>query len=113
FGGNYDAHTYGLYLLFTPSSRLYFSGTFTYADTRTVTWAQRNVPGIVVPYRGGTYSALANATWQVDPRTTLQGYYSFTKAGYGQHNGADGLPLGLDLTRHGVSAGVTRKLTAA
>jgi Planctomycete cytochrome C len=111
FGGNYDTHTYGLKVLFTPSSRFYCSGTFTYADSRTVTWAGRSIPTVVAPYRGGTYSVIANATFAVNARTTLHAYYSFSEADYGRNNVTDGLPLGLNYTRHGLSAGVTRRLT--
>jgi hypothetical protein len=110
-GGNYDAHTYGLNVVFTPSQRFYLSSTFTYADRRTVTWAQNSIPTVVAPYRGGTYGVVTTATCVVNPRTRLQAAYSFSEATYGQNNSTDGLPLGLDYTRHGLTAGLTRKLT--
>jgi len=34
FAGNYDAHVYGFNAVLTPWQRLYFSGAFSYRDTR-------------------------------------------------------------------------------
>ena len=33
----------------------------------------------------------------------------FSRARFGQENVADGLPLGLDYTRHGLTAGLTKR----
>jgi mono/diheme cytochrome c family protein len=108
--GNYDANVYGLNLILTPLQRLYFSASFTYSDTEIRTASNKD-PSIV-PYRGNVYSLLASATYALNPATDLRAAYSFSRADYGQNNVADGLPLGLDLTRNGVVVGVTRKMTS-
>ncbi len=107
--GNYDAHLYGFNVTLTPLRRFYFFGMFTYGNSRTVT-ADHGNPS-VVPYEGNVCSALANATYTLNDTTHLSLAYSFSSANYGQNNFADGVPLGLDYTRHGVSAGVTKQLS--
>lgn len=109
--GYYAMHTYGINTVFMPSPRLYFTGTFTYGDSRTLTWAQKAAPTVVVPYRGETFSVMASANYTLNAKTDLQFAYDFSHSDYAQNNSADGLPLGLDYTRHGLTAGVTRKLT--
>ena len=108
--GRYQANVYGLGLTFIPSHRLYLSGTFTYSDTRVTTWAQGVVPSIIVPYQGNMYSVIAGAHYTLNERTSIQAAYSFSQAGYGQNNYGS-LPLGIDYTRNGLTAGVTCKLT--
>jgi hypothetical protein len=108
--GNYDANVYGLNLVLNPLQRLSFSGSFTWSDTRTRT-ASNDDPSIA-PYRGNVYSLLASATYVLNQATDLRASYSFSRADYGQNNVGDGLPLGLDFTRHGVVFGVTRKMTS-
>ena len=107
--GQYDAHVYGLGLTVTPFQRLYFFGTFTYSDSRAAT-AQHGDPSIV-PYRGSIYSVIASANYALNKETDFHCAYSFSRADYGQNNVADGLPLGLNYTRHGLMAGVSRRLT--
>ena len=107
--GTYDAHVYGFGLSLTPFPRLFVSGSFTYSDSRTIT--ARNHDSSVAPYKGNEYSLLANASYAVNQATDLNAAYSFSRADYGQNNVADGLPLGLDFTRHGVVAGITRRLS--
>jgi hypothetical protein len=106
--GNYDANVYGLSVTLMPFPKLYLSGAFTYSLTRTIT-AQNHDPSIA-PYKGDEYSLLAHGSYAVNPSTDLQVAYSFSRAGYGQGNVADGLPLGVDFTRHGVVAGITRRM---
>ncbi len=108
FSGNSHANIYGLSATFMPSHRLYFSGAFTCSDNRTVT-GQNDVP-YVVPYQGNIYSVITSANYSLNPRTGLQTSWSFSQADYSQNN-PGGLPLGLDYTRHALSAGVTRKLS--
>ncbi len=108
--GTYDAHVYGVSVMLTPFPRGYFSGAFTYSDSRTAT-AQNGDPSIV-PYKGNVYSVIASANYILNKSTDLHAAYSFSHAGYGQNNVADGLPLGLDYTRHGLMVGLTRKLTS-
>jgi hypothetical protein len=109
-GGVYDARIYGLHLVFTPFQRLHFLGSFTYTDTRTVT-AQNGDPS-VAPYKGNVYSITTSTTYALNKDTEFRATYSFSQANYGQNNFVDGLPLGLEYTRHGLMAGVTRRLSA-
>jgi len=110
FAGNYDANIYGLSATFTPFQRFYFSGSFTYSDSRTET-AHNGDPSIV-PYKGDIFGAILSATYALNKLTDLHAAYSFSHADYGQNNAADGLPLGLNYTRHGLMVGVTRRLTS-
>lgn len=107
--GNYDAQVYGLNLTLTPFQRIYFSGAFTYSDSRTKT-VQDSIQS-VVPYKGNVYTLLTSATYILSKTTDLQLTYAFSRSDYGQNNVAEGLPLGLDYTRHGLMAGATWRLT--
>lgn len=107
--GRYRAQIYGLSAILTPFRRFYFSGAFTYSQSRTVT--SDNGILAVVPYHGDVYTLVATAAYALNPKTSLQASYSFSKAGYGQNNAPNGVPLGLDFTRHVLFAGVTRQLT--
>ena len=107
--GRYDAQTYGFSATLTPWRRFYLSGTFTYSQSRAVT--ADNGDASVVPYRGDIYTLTATATYALNPKTDLQAIYNFSHAGYGQNNSAMGVPLGLDFTRHGLIAGLTRRFS--
>ena len=107
--GNYRANVYGGNLTLTPFTQLYFSGTVNYSDSSTVT-AHRDYPPIV-PYAGDTWSFIASANYAANPRTGLQVAYVFSRAGFGQDNVADGLPLGINYTRQSMTAGVSRKFS--
>ena len=107
--GRYRAQIYGLSAILTPFRRFYFSGAFTYSQSRTVT-ADNGVSS-VVPYHGDVYTLVTTAAYALNPKTSLQASYSFSQAGYGQNNAPNGVPLGLDFTRHVLFAGVTRQLT--
>jgi hypothetical protein len=106
---DYDAHVYGLNVVLTPFQRFYFSGTFTYSDTRLETPAS-GVPA-VVPYDGDVYSIVASANYSLNNAAALQAAYSFSQANYGRNNFGDAIPLGLDYTRHGLMVGVTLRLS--
>ncbi len=107
--GNYDADVYGFNLTLTPFRQIYFSGVFTYSDTRTVT-AHRNFSAIV-PYRGDTYSFIGSANCALNVTTDLQVAYAFSQTDFGQDNVTDGLPLGINYTRHSLLAGISRKFS--
>jgi len=62
-----------------------------------------------VPYRGDIYSLTLNANYALDRATDISATYIFSQARYGQNNLLDGLPLGLDYTRHGLTVGITRR----
>ncbi len=109
--GRYRAQTCGLSTTLTPFRRFYFSGSFTYTHSRTVT-ADNTDPTApsVVPYRGDIYTFIGTAAYALNAKTGLQASYSFSDAGYGQ-SVAQGVPLGLDFTRHVLFVGLTRQLT--
>jgi hypothetical protein len=108
--GKYDAHVYGLNTILTPFQRLYFSGTFTYSDSRTHT-AQNGDPSIV-PYKGDGYSVLASANYALSTSATLHATYAFSSSDYSQHNFAEGLPVGLNYTRHALMAGISKRINS-
>jgi mono/diheme cytochrome c family protein len=107
--GNYDAHNFGISATITPIQKLYLSGAFTYGATRISTLA--TAEPIIVPYKGDVYSFYGSATWAINAATDLQASYSFSRAAYGQDNLLAGLPLGLDYTRHSVTAGLNRRFS--
>ena len=104
--GKQEQNRYGLGLTVNPFQRFYFSGTFTYSDSRTVTGQY----GSVVRYKGNIYSVVASANYNLNAATAFHCAYSFSDADYGRSN-FEGVPLGLTYTRHGVLAGVSRRLT--
>ncbi|PYI87149.1 MAG: hypothetical protein DME26_07105 [Verrucomicrobia bacterium] len=107
FAGNYDAHVGSLNATLTPLARFYFSGTFSYQNARTTT--DRNGNPSVATYQGDVFSVLASATYIVDEATEVYANYNFSRADFGQNNGASGLPLGIDYDLHGVQMGFRRK----
>jgi len=107
--GRYRAQTYGLSTMLTPFRRFYFSGAFTYSHSLTVT--ANNGDASVVPYRGDIYTFTGTTAYALNVKTGLQAMYSFSCAGYRQNNSANGVPLGLDFTRHVLFVGLTRQLT--
>jgi hypothetical protein len=109
FAGNNDAHVFSLNATLTPISRLYFGGTLSYTKSRTAT--TDSYSPFVVPYRGDIYSVLANANFALNKTTELQALYSFSQANYGQNNFANGVPMGIDYTRHVVGFGIAKRWT--
>jgi hypothetical protein len=107
--GRYNAQTYGFGATLTPIQRLYFSGSFTYSPSRVVT-ASNGDPSIV-PYNGNVYTLTTTATYALNPKTSLQTSYAFSRADYGENNAAAGMPLGIDFTRNELIVGLTRQIT--
>jgi hypothetical protein len=109
--GDGDTHmqTYGVGLTVTPFRQLYFSGAFTYSRSRAIT-ADNGDPSIV-PYEGDIFTANAAATYALNPKTSLQLSYNFSRANYSEDNAAAGIPAGLDYQRHDLIVGLTRKFT--
>ena len=107
FDGRTQSDNLGLALTFTPVSRFYFSGAFTYGYSRATTVSTEPE---VVPYFGNTWTLNASAGYALNAKTRLNAGYLFSQATYDQNNSA-GVPLGLDFTRHELRAGLTRQLT--
>jgi hypothetical protein len=108
FDGRTESDNFGLNLTFTPVPRFYFSGSFTYGYTRTMTTPATSPE--VVPYFGNTWTVGASAGYAINAKTDLNVSYAFSQATYGQNNTA-GIPLGLDFARHELLVGLTRHLT--
>ena len=106
--GKYEANNYGFGLTLSPFQRFYFSGTFTYSDSRTTTG--QTGPS-VVPYKGDIFTFVGSANYSLNKSTDVHCAYSFSRADYSQNNAAEGLPLGLSYMRHALMAGVSRRLT--
>ncbi|HEY4416021.1 MAG TPA: c-type cytochrome domain-containing protein [Verrucomicrobiae bacterium] len=107
--GRYDLQTYGISAVVTPFRQWYFSGAFTYSDSR-VTTADNGDPSIV-PYQGSIYTANVAATYAINEKTGLQLAYVFSSADYAENNAAAGIPAGLNYTHSDVIIGLTRKIT--
>ena len=107
--GHSSAQIYGFGATLTPIQRLYFSSVFTYTHSRTTT-AHNGDPSIV-PYEGNIYTVTTTATYALNAKTGLQTSYIFSTADYAENNAADGVPLGMNFTRHEVVIGLTRQLT--
>ena len=110
FAGEYDSATYSANVTVTPARRWYLSTTLSYQESRTRTFD--NHSEAVAPYRGDTWSVVASSTFVLSERTDLTGSYSFSRSRFGQHNAADGLPLGIDYDLHGVQLGLTHRVNA-
>ncbi|MGP8198525.1 MAG: c-type cytochrome domain-containing protein [Limisphaerales bacterium] len=106
--GIYDARDYGFNVALTPMRSLYFSGAFTYSDSTTTT-ADNNDPSIV-PYKGHGCTLVSSVGYALGKSAELSASYSFSEASYGENNAADGVPLGLDFTRHNLTLGINKKI---
>ncbi|MEP6662565.1 MAG: c-type cytochrome domain-containing protein [Verrucomicrobiota bacterium] len=107
FSGNNDDHIFSLNAVFTPIARLNFSTAFSYTQTRAI--SEDNGSFSVVPYAGDIFSVLLNVNYALNKTTRLETVYSFSQANYGRHNSSDGIPLGINYTRHVVGFGVVKK----
>jgi hypothetical protein len=108
--GVYDASDYGLNITLTPLRSFYFSGAFTYSDSKTTT-ADNGDPSLV-PYKGHIYTLTSSANYALGKSANLSATYSFSEANYGENNGADGVPLGLSYTQHNLIFGISKKINA-
>ena len=104
FAGRHDASILSANLTVTPWRRLFLSTTISYSESEIA--ARDNGSGAVAPYRGDLWSVLNSITFALNPKTDLTANYSWSQAHYGQGNAAGGLPLGIDYSLHGVTAGV-------
>lgn len=103
------AHQYSVNLVLTPWRRWLVGGTFSILDSELAT-GPHDLPA-VRPWKGMTYTTLANFTYLINSRTDVHGWYSWSRADYGDGNNGTGLPLGIVYDRHGLVAGVTRRLS--
>ncbi|HZM04107.1 MAG TPA: c-type cytochrome domain-containing protein [Candidatus Saccharimonadales bacterium] len=106
--GLYNSRDYGLNITLTPHRAFYFSGAFTYSDSKTTTFA--NSDPSVVPYKGAIYTLTTTAGCALSKTAELNAAYSFSTANYGENNAAAGVPLGLDYNRHNLTFGLSKKI---
>ncbi len=107
---NYDANIYSLNATVTPWHRLYLSGTFSYQDTLTKSFA--NGDPAIAPYRGNLFSTVVSANYAVSTNTTLQAGYSYSWADYAQKNFSGGLLVGMRYEQHGLAVGLARRISS-
>ena len=107
--GIYDAHTYAASVALTPSRRLNLSGSASYSDSRTTTFA--NADPSVVAYKGGVVLLSANASYALNKTTDLTGSCSTAHSEYGQNNAVAGVPLGLDYSSYRLALGVRKRFS--
>jgi mono/diheme cytochrome c family protein len=105
--GNYDAHTWSANFTLTPWTRLYLNAGLTYTDTRQVSGVNNGTS--IVPFGGGTWSAIHSGTFVLGDKDDLHFSHAFSRADFGQASQAAGLPLGLNYALHSVEAGWTRR----
>lgn len=107
--GTYDASIYSLSATVTPIARLYLTGFFSFQDTRTT--AFDNQSAAVTSYKGNVYTVAGAAGYALDEKTDATLEYTYSASANFKNNAAAGLPLGLDIQRTSVIAGVSRKFT--
>jgi hypothetical protein len=106
--GNYDAIIYSVSATATPISRLYLTGLFSFQDTRTIGFA--NSDPAVLTYVGNVYTVLGSAGYALDEKTDVTIQYTYSRSDNFTDNSTVGLPLGLDFHRHGLAAGISRRI---
>lgn len=111
-GGALQAATYDVQSLqagfvITRWARLYLAPTYIYSTSRTRS-ALDGYP-MIADYEGDTHTVLATATFALSEKMDLLASYLFSVTDYSQDN-LEGLPLGLEYTRHAVTAGFTRRM---
>ena len=107
--GRYNASVYSVSATVTPMARLYLTGLFSLEDTHTTTFD--NHSPTVVTYRGNVYTTVGTAGYALDKKTDLTVEYTYSCADNSQGKAADGLPLGVNNTRQGVIAGISRRFS--
>lgn len=106
--GEFDAQTVSAGFVLTPWSRLLLSPTVGWTTSRTRSSANNGAES--VPYEGDSWTLLTSATFIVDEKTDLLASYLFNTADFSQNNAAAGLPLGIEYSRHAMTAGIARRL---
>jgi len=109
--GSSGSHIISLGATVTPLRRLSLSSTFSYQRTRITTASG----GLIPPYQGSVYSALATGTYILSPTTDLTLNYSFSLGDYAHHdyvsNPESPPPLGIRYQQHAVQAVLSRRLS--
>jgi hypothetical protein len=106
--GKSDSHIYTFGTTFTPYRRLILNGTFSYQDSITTTAGT----GLIPPYAGNVYSALASGTYLLTEKSDLLLSYSYSKADYTQGPAAFASPppVGINYQQHALQAALSRRI---
>ncbi|MGM0427771.1 MAG: hypothetical protein ACQEQ7_11110 [Thermodesulfobacteriota bacterium] len=107
--GDYLADIYSLSVTATPISSLYLTGQFSYRDVTSESFDNGSLS--VTAYNGDVYTFLGTAGWAVGKKTDFTLQYLFSRSDNFQNNSAEGLPLGVNNTRHGLSLSCSHRLT--
>jgi hypothetical protein len=106
--GEYDASIYSLSATIAPVTRLYLTALLSLQDAQTATFD--NGAASLSSYEGNVYSVLGMAGYALTEKVDLTVEYLWSQSDNYSNKTADGLPLGLDFRRQGISAGLTMKL---
>ncbi len=107
--GDYAADIYSVSVTATPIPSMYLTGLFSCRDVNSESFD--NESASVIEYDGDVYSFIGTAGWAVGEKTDLTLDYLYSWSDNFEDNSADGLPLGIDNDRHGLSLGFSRKMT--
>jgi hypothetical protein len=106
--GDYKANIYSVGLAVIPVARFYFTGTVSYQDVRSRTFD--NAVQSIVTYEGDVIVFNGSAAYAFDDLTRAELRYIFSRSRNHEDDAENGLPLLLDNERHGVLAGLFRKV---
>ena len=105
--GRDDSNIYSILATFIPLQRLYFSGIFSYRESKLTTASAGAFP----PYEGEIFSVVSSATYIMTKKTDLLVSYSCSLGDYSQEPGASNLssspPLGLHYQQYALQAGLS------
>lgn len=107
--GDYTADVYSLSVTATPLARLYLTGLFSYRDIESESF-DNGVPALGA-YEADVYTFIGTAGWAVGEKTDLKLQYLYNRSDHFTGNPEDGLVLGRDNVRHGLSLDCSRRLT--
>lgn len=107
--GDYLADIYSVGVTATPISSLYLTGQFSYRDVKSESFDNDSLS--VTAYNGDVYTFLGTAGWAVTKKTNLTLEYLLSWADNFQDNSENGLPLGVNNTRYGISLSCSHRLT--
>jgi len=107
--GDYTADVYALSVTATPLARLYLTGLFSYRNIESETF-DNGVPAVGA-YEADLFTFIGTAGWAFDQKTDLKLQYLYSRSDNFSGNPGEGLVLGSDGTRHGLSLDCSRRLT--
>ncbi|MFO7785573.1 MAG: hypothetical protein R6V25_13150 [Desulfatiglandales bacterium] len=107
--GDYTADIYSLGVTATPLARLYLTGLFSYRNIESESF-DNGVPAVGA-YEADIYTFIGTAGWAAGEKTDLKLQYIYSRSDNFNGNPDEGLVLGSDGTRHGLSLDCSHRLT--